>query len=55
MRISEGIINRPEFVKTAFSDEERNLIVNYVYKLNDIGKTRELAEHIYYEEREKNI
>ena len=51
---AEGIINRLEFVKTAFSDEERNLIVNYAYKLNDMEKTRELAEHIYYEETEGN-
>ena len=51
---AEGIINRLEFSKTAFSDEERNLIVNYAYKLNDMEKTRELAEHIYYEETEGN-
>ncbi len=49
---AEGIINRLEFAKTAFSDEERNLIVNYAFKLNDMEKTRELAEHIYYEETE---
>ena len=51
---AEGIINRLEFAKTAFSDDERNLIVNYAFKLNDMGKTRELAEHIYYEEMESN-
>ena len=51
---AEGIINRLEFTKTAFSDDERNLIVNYAYKLNDMEKTRELAEHIYYEETEGN-
>ena len=51
---AEGIINRLEFAKTAFSDDERNLIVNYAFKLNDMGKTRELAEHIYYEETESN-
>ena len=51
---AEGIINRLEFAKTAFSDDERNLIVNYAYKLNDMEKTRELAEHIYYEETEGN-
>ncbi len=49
-----GIINRLEYAKTAFSDDERNLIVNYAYKLNDMEKTRELAEHIYYEETEGN-
>ena len=49
---AEGIINRLEFAKTAFSDDERNLIVNYAFKLNDMKKTRELAEYIYYEETE---
>uniref|UniRef100_UPI00256E9EA1 ArdC-like ssDNA-binding domain-containing protein n=1 Tax=Parablautia intestinalis TaxID=2320100 RepID=UPI00256E9EA1 len=51
---AEGIINRLEFAKTAFSDDERNLIVNYAFKLGDMEKTRELAEHIYYEETEGN-
>ena len=49
---AEGIINRLEFAKTAFSDDERSLIINYACKLNDMEKTRELAEHIYYEETE---
>ena len=49
---AEGIINRLEFAKAAFSDEERSLIVNYAYKLNDMEKTKELAEHIYYGETE---
>ena len=49
---AEGIINRLEFAKTAFSDDERSLIVNYAFKLNDMEKTRGLAEHIYYEETE---
>ena len=49
---AEFIINRLEFAKTAFSDDERNLIVNYAFKLNDMEKTRGLAEHIYYEETE---
>ncbi len=51
---AEGIINRLEFAKTAFSDDERNLIVNYAFKLNDMEKTGELAERIYYEEAEGN-
>ena len=51
---AEGIINRLEYAKTAFSSDERDLIVNYAYKLNDMEKTRELAEHIYYEEAEGN-
>ena len=49
---AEGIINRLEFARTAFSDDERSLIVNYAFKLGDMEKTRELAEHIYYEETE---
>ncbi len=49
---AEFIINRLEFAKTTFSDDERNLIVNYAFKLNDMEKTRGLAEHIYYEETE---
>lgn len=45
---AEEIINRLESSKTVFNNDERNLIVNYAYKLNDIEKTRELAERIYY-------
>lgn len=51
---AEGIINRLEFARSAFSEDERNLIVNYAFKLDDMEKTRELAEHIYYEETEGN-
>ena len=51
---AEGIINRLEFAKTAFSGDERNFIVNYAFKLNDMEKTREFAEHIYYEATEGN-
>ena len=54
MEQAEGIINRLEYDKTAFSSDERDLIVNYAFKLNDMEKTRELAEHIYYEEAEGN-
>ena len=48
------IINRLEHGQPAFSDDERNLIVNYAYKLGDIEKTRKLAEHIYAQETEGN-
>ena len=51
---AEGIINRLEFARSAFSEDERNLIVNYAFKLDDMEKTRELAEHIYYEKTEGN-
>lgn len=33
---------------TVFTDDERNLIVNYNYKLVDMEKTRELAETLAY-------
>lgn len=51
---AEGIINRLEFAQPAFSADERELIVNYARMINDMDKTRELAEHIYYEETEGN-
>ena len=43
-----------EHGQPAFSDDERNLIVNYAYKLGNIEKTRELAEHIYAQEVDGN-
>ena len=51
---AEHIINRLEHGQPAFSDDERNLIVNYAYKLSNVEKTRELAEHIYAQETEGN-
>ena len=51
---AEGIINRLEFARSAFSEDERNLIVNYAFKLDDMEKTKELAEHIYYKKIEGN-
>lgn len=48
MRKAERIINRMEVVKSVFNNDERCLIVNYAYKLNDMEKTRELAECIFY-------
>jgi len=54
MQQAEHIINRLEHGQPAFSDDERNLIVNYAYKLGDMEKTRELAEHIFYEEEYGN-
>ena len=47
---AEHIIDRLEHGQSAFSDDEKNLIVNYAYKLGDMEKTRELAEHIYAQE-----
>ena len=54
MQQAEHIIHRLEHGQPAFSDEERNLIVNYAFKLGDMEKTRELAEHIYAQETEGN-
>ena len=51
---AEHIINRLEHGQPAFSDDERNLIVNYAYKLSNVEKTRELAEHIYVQEVDGN-
>lgn len=42
MQQAEHIINRLEHGQPAFSDDERNLIVNYAYKLGDMEKTRSL-------------
>ena len=41
---AEQLINQLEAEKNIFTSEERNLIVNYAYKLDDMNKTRELAE-----------
>lgn len=54
MQQAEHIINRLEHGQPAFSEDERNLIVNYAYKLGNIEKTRELAEHIYAQEADGN-
>ena len=35
-----------QFGKSIFSIDERNLIVNYAYKLDDMGKTKELADRL---------
>lgn len=40
---------------TVFTDDERNLIVNYNYKLDDMEKTRELAEKLAYMIQMNNI
>lgn len=46
---AEEMINRLETDGVVFNSDERNLIVNYAYKLNNMEKTKELAERIYYE------
>lgn len=56
MQQAEQLINELENEKTIFSDDERNLIINYAYKIGDMEKTRELAENIaMYEENSPNL
>ena len=43
-----SIIHRLEHGKGVFSTDERNLIVNYGYKLDDYEKTKELADMLAY-------
>ena len=49
MEQAEKLINHLEAEKTIFTSDERNLIVNYAYKLDDMDKTRELAEKLAYQ------
>lgn len=49
MQQAENLINRLEFGSTVYTDDERNLIINYAYKLDDMDKTRELAERLAYQ------
>lgn len=56
MKQAELLINDMECEKTIFSADERDQLVNYAYKLGDMEKTRELAEHIaMYEENSPNL
>ena len=48
---AEQLINQLEAEKNIFTSEERNLIVNYAYKLDDMNETRELAEKLAYREQ----
>ena len=43
-----SIVHRMEHGKGVFSPDERNLIVNYGYKLDDYEKTKELADVLAY-------
>ena len=56
MQQAEQLINELENEKSIFSDDERNLIINYAYKIGDMEKTREIAENIaMYEENSPNL
>ena len=48
MEYAASIIHRLEHGKGVFSPDERNLIVNYGYKLDDYEKTKELADMLAY-------
>ena len=49
MEQAEQLINQLEAKKNIFTSDERNLIVNYAYKLDDMDKTRELAEKLAHQ------
>ena len=49
MEQAEQLIHHLEAEKIIFTSDERNLIVNYAYKLDDMDKTRELAEKLAYQ------
>ena len=49
MEQAEQLINQLEAEKNIFTSDERNLIVNYAYKIDDMDKTRELAEKLAYQ------
>lgn len=46
MAQAEQLINRMEFHRTVYNSDERNLIMNHAYKLNDMYKTTSLAHSI---------
>ena len=46
MQQAEKVIDQLESDRTIFSKDERNLIVNYAYKIGDIDKTKELAHNL---------
>ena len=49
MEQAEQLINQLEAEKNIFTSDERNLIANYAYKIDDMDKTRELAEKLAYQ------
>ena len=48
MEYAASIVHRLEHGRTVFTPDERNLIVNYGYKLDNYEKTKELAETLAY-------
>ena len=48
MEYAASIVHRLEHGRTVFTPDERNLIVNYGYKLDNYKKTKELTETLAY-------
>ena len=48
MEYAASIVHRLEHGRAVFTPDERNLIVNYGYKLDNYEKTKELAETLAY-------
>ena len=48
MEYAASIVHRLEHGRTVFTPDERNLIVNYGFKLDSYEKTKELAEMLAY-------
>ena len=46
MQYAEQTINRLEQERTIFNNDQRNLIVNFAYKLDDREATEKLAENL---------
>ena len=55
MEYAASIVHRLEHGKTVFTPDERNLIVNYGYKLDNYEKTKELAETLAYRTRNEPV
>lgn len=53
MKQAENLINRLEENKTVFTDDERNLIVNYAFQTGDMDKTTRFAEQLFQEKEQK--
>lgn len=47
---AEYLINRMEHGATKFTDDERNLVINYAYKLDDMDNVRQLVETLAVQE-----
>lgn len=55
MGLAEVLIDRAEYGKTIFTDEDRNLIVNYAFQMDNIEKTKTLIQKLTDALEEKDI